>query len=109
MTNTQMLMTTGALALATILTRFLPFVVFPEGKKTPRFVEYLGKTLPAAVIGMLVIFCLKNVRPLNYPFGFPELLAIAATVGLHVWKRKTLLSIAGGTILYMLLVQTVFI
>ena len=79
------------------------------GKKPPpRFIQYLGKVLPSAIFAMLVVYCLRNVTPLAGSHGLPELIAVAATVGLHVWKRQTLLSIAAGTILYMLLVQFVF-
>ena len=92
----------------TILTRFLPFLLFPAGKPTPGYVRYLGKVLPAAVFGMLVIYCLKNVSIVSGSHGLPEFIAIAAVVALHLWKRQTLLSIAGGTVCYMLLVQFVF-
>ena len=79
------------------------------GKKpTPRYIQYLGKVLPGAIFAMLMVYCLRNVTPLAGSHGLPELIAVAATVGLHVWKRQTLLSIAAGTILYMLLVQFVF-
>ena len=79
------------------------------GKKlTPRYIQYLGKVLPGAIFAMLVVYYLRNVTPLAGSHGLPELIAVAATVGLHVWKRQTLLSIAAGTITYMLLVQFVF-
>ncbi len=91
----------------TILLRFLPFWVFGS-RETPKIVTYLGKVLPYAIMGMLVVFCLKNVSFLEGSRGIPELLACALVVGLHVWKRNTLLSIIGGTACYMLLVQLVF-
>ena len=91
-----------------MLTRFLPFLLFPAGKPTPRYVQYLGKALPGAVFGLLVIYCLKNVSLLSGSHGLPELIAILVVAGLHLWKRQMLLSIAGGTICYMLLVQLVF-
>jgi branched-subunit amino acid transport protein AzlD len=91
-----------------MLTRFLPFLLFPAGKETPKFVQYLGKYLPPAVFGLLVVYCLKNVTFLESPYGLPEAIAIAVVVGLHLWKRQLLLSIAGGTVCYMLLVQFVF-
>ena len=94
--------------LATVITRFLPFLVFSPQKPTPRYVQYLGKALPAAIFGMLVVYCLKNVSLLSGSHGLPEALAIAVTAGLHLWKRQMLLSIAGGTAAYMLLVQLVF-
>lgn len=108
MTTAQSLITIGVIAGATILTRFLPFLLFPAGKPTPGYVRYLGKVLPAAVFGMLVIYCLKNVSIVSGSHGLPEFIAIAAVVALHLWKRQTLLSIAGGTVCYMLLVQFVF-
>ena len=89
-------------------TRLIPFLFFPKGKEIPPIIRYLGRVLPPAVIGMLVIYCLKNVSLIAAPHGIPELLAIAAVVGLHLWKKNTLLSIFGGTAFYMLLVQVVF-
>lgn len=108
MTQTQMLLTVGAVVLGTILTRFLSFWLFPAGKKTPKYVGYLGKVLPAAVFGLLVVYCLKNVSILSGSHGLPELMAISAVVLLHLWKKQMLFSIAGGTVVYMLLVQLVF-
>lgn len=96
------------IALVTMLTRFLPFLLLGGGKETPPLVAYLGKVLPYAIMGMLVVYCLKEVSFLRSPYGLPEALGVAAVAGLHVWKRNTLLSIAGGTVLYMVLVQLVF-
>lgn len=98
--------TAGAL-LGTMVTRFLPFLIFPEGKEPPEFIQYLGKVLPYAVIGLLVIYCLKDV-PGSGTYGIPEFWAIAFIVFLHRWKKSILLSIGGGTVFYMLLVQFVF-
>ena len=109
MTLTQQIITIALCALATMLTRFLPFLIFSSGKTTPRYIRYLGSALPTAVFGMLVVYCLKNVTILSGSHGLPELIAIALTVGLHLWKRNMLLSIAGGTVAYMLLVQLVFV
>lgn len=95
-------------ALVTAATRFLPFLIFRDGKKTPRIIVYLGKVLPCAIMGMLVVYCLKDVHFLAAPYGIPELLGCAAVAALHLWKRNTLLSIGGGTVFYMLLVQLVF-
>lgn len=95
-------------ALGTMLTRFLPFLLFPANKPTPRFVRYLGHALPAAVFGMLLVYCLKGVEIASGSHGLPELIAILIVVGLHLWRRQMLISIAGGTIAYMLLVQFVF-
>ena len=96
----------AAMSVMTILTRFLPFIVFR--KNTPRYITYLGKVLPPAIIGMLVIYCLKDVSLLAKPFGIPELIAAACVVGLQVWKRNSLISILTGTVVYMVLVQMVF-
>ncbi|HJB88308.1 MAG TPA: branched-chain amino acid transporter permease [Candidatus Blautia excrementigallinarum] len=108
MTVTQQIITVAAVVLGTMLTRFLPFFLFPAGRETPRYIQYLGRVLPPAVFGLLVVYCLKNVSFLKGSRGIPELIAIAAVVLLHLWKRQMLLSIAGGTVLYMVLVQTVF-
>lgn len=108
MTLTEQVITIAAVVLGTMLTRFLPFLVFPAGRKTPKYVEYLGKVLPGAVFGLLVIYCLKNVSVFTGAHGFPELISILVVVGLHLWKKQMLISIAGGTICYMLLVQLVF-
>ena len=108
MTFTEQIITIAMVVLGTLITRFLPFIIFPAGKPTPKFVKYLGRVLPPAVFGMLIIYCLKNVSIFTGSHGIPELIAIAVTAGLHLWKRQMLLSIAGGTIVYMLLVQLVF-
>ena len=108
MTLWQQFVTVAVVVAGTMLTRFVPFLIFPSGKPTPKYVQYLGRVLPAAVFGMLVIYCLKDVSFLSGSHGLPELIAIAVVVGLHVWKRQMLLSIAGGTVCYMLLVQLVF-
>lgn len=108
MTITEQIITIAVIAAATMLTRFLPFFVFPAGKPTPRYVKYLGKVLPAAIFGLLVVYCLRNVNSPGGSHGLPELISIAIVVALHLWKRQMLLSIAGGTVCYMVLVQTVF-
>lgn len=108
MTITQQMITIGMVILGTMMTRFLPFLVFPAGKPTPRYIQYLGRVLPAAVFGLLVVYCLKNVSLFTGSRGITELIGIVVTAGLHLWKRQMLLSIAGGTICYMLLVQLVF-
>lgn len=109
MTLTQQIITITAVVLGTIITRFLPFIVFPAGKPTPKYIRYLGQALPGAVFGLLVVYCLKNVSVFSGTHGIPEAVAIAAVVLLHLWKRQMLLSIAGGTVLYMLLVQFIFV
>ena len=108
MTFEQKLATIALCVLGTALTRFLPFLCFDPHKETPRFVQYLGKALPCAVFGMLVVYSLKDVKLLSGSRGVPEALAIGVTIALHWWKRQMLISIAGGTIAYMLLVQFVF-
>ena len=108
MTVTQQLITIAIVALGTMLTRFLPFIIFPEGKPTPKYIQYIGKALPPAVFGMLVVYCLKNVTLLAGSHGLPGLIAVAVVVLLHLWKRQMLLSVAAGTVCYMLLVQLVF-
>ena len=108
MTLTQQIITIAIVVLGTMLTRFLPFLLFPAGKPTPKYVRYLGKVLPPAVFGMLVIYCLKNVSIFTGSHAIPEMLSIALVVALHLWKRQMLLSIAGGTVCYKLLVQLVY-
>lgn len=108
MTVTQQIITVAIVVFATMLTRYIPFVVFPAGKPTPKYISYLGTVLPSAVFGLLVVYCLKDVSILTGSHGLPELMAIAVVVALHLWKRQMLLSIAGGTVCYMLLVQFVF-
>ena len=108
MTILQQAITIGLCIAGTMLTRFLPFLLFKENRKTPGFVRYIGKYLPSAVFGMLVVYCLKDVNVLEGTHGIPELIAILVTGGLHIWKRQMLLSIAGGTICYMLLTHFVF-
>ncbi len=108
MTLFQQVITIALCAVGTMLTRYLPFLVFSDKKPTPRYIQYLGKALPSAIFGMLVIYCLKDVSLLTGNHALPEGIAIAVTIALHVWKRQMLLSIAGGTVCYMLLVQFVF-
>lgn len=96
------------MVLATALTRFVPFIIF-RGKTTPRYIQYLSNVLPPAVFGMLVIYCLKDVQFTSGHFGIPELIGIVVTALLHAWKRQMLISILGGTVIYMLLVQFVFV
>ena len=95
-------------SLVTIATRFLPFLIFRGDRKIPDIIIYLSKGLPYAIMGMLVVYCLKDISFLSAPYGIPELLSCAAVALLHIWKRNTLLSIALGTAFYMLLVQLVF-
>lgn len=109
MSVTKQIITIALCVLGTVITRFLPFLVFSSKKPTPKYIQYLGKALPAAIFAMLVVYCLKNVSILGGSHGIPELIAIALTVALHCWKRQMLLSVAGGTVCYMLLIQLVFV
>jgi len=106
MNDTHAALLVAVMAVFTMLLRFLPFLLFR--KKTPPFIAYLGEVLPAAIIGMLVIYCLKDTVLTRAPFGAPEIIAGLAVAGLQAWKRNPLLSILGGTVLYMVLVQAVF-
>ncbi len=96
------------ITLVTMATRFAPFLIFGENRKTPAIITYLGKVLPFAIMGMLVVYCMKNVDFLAKPFGAPELICCGIVAALHVWKRNSLLSIGAGTVCYMLLVQLIF-
>lgn len=95
-------------ALTTFATRVAPFLMFPKGKEIPKTIQYLGKVLTPAIIGMLVVYCLRNTVVLSAPHGIPELIAVVVVAVLHVWKRNNLLSIGVGTVLYMVLIQMVF-
>lgn len=106
--NIHVLLQILVMALVTAALRSLPFWVFRSSEKRPAVITYLGTVLPYGVMGMLVVYCLKNVSLISAPHGLPELLAVLAVVGLHIWKRNTLLSIFGGTAFYMVLVQMIF-
>lgn len=108
MTTTQMLITVLLLTVATVLTRSLPFLIFSGKKNPPRVIQYLGKALPPAVFALLLVYCLKNISPLTYPYAIPEIIALCMVALIHLLKRNMLLSIASGTVIYMLLVQLVF-
>ena len=109
MTALQMGLTIAVCTAATMITRFLPFVVFSsKDQQPPEVVRYLGRVLPAAIFGMLIVYCLKSVTPFAGSHGIPEAIAIGVTVALRKWRHQTLVSIAGGTLCYVLLVQMVF-
>ena len=109
MTTFQMGLTIAVCTAATMLTRFLPFLIFSsKDQQPPEVVQYLGRVLPAAIFGMLIVYCLKGVSLTSGSHGIPEAIAIGVTVALHKWKHQTLFSIAGGTLCYVLLVQMVF-
>jgi len=108
-TTLQLFIFFGVVSLGTILTRALPFLLFPENKGIPKYMKYLADILPFTIIGMLVVYCLKNISLLESPHAVPEFLGVALVAALHIWKKNTLLSIGGGALFYMLLVQYVFI
>lgn len=109
MTSVQIMFMIAAVALGTMVTRFLPFLVFSGKKPVPKYVEYLGKALTGAALGLLVVYGFKNVNVLAGSHGLPELIALVVIVLLHLWKRNMLLSIAAGTGVYMLLINFVFV
>lgn len=109
MTLTEQIITVAAAVLGTMMTRFLPFILFPANKPTPPVVLYLGKMLPSAVMALLVVFSFKDVEFLSGNHGAPELLATALIIGLQVYLKNVLLTIASGTIFYMFLVQYIFV
>ena len=108
MTDTHFWLSIAVIAVGTALLRFLPFIIFNGNRKTPKLIEKLGKVLPFAIMGMLVVYCLKGVNFSGMGGYMPSLIACLVVGGLHVWKRNTLLSIIGGTLCYMFLVQVVF-
>lgn len=108
MNNLHAALIITVVALVTIALRFLPFLIFGENRKTPPLIAYLGQVLPYAIMGMLVVYCLKDVSLTSAPFGIPEAIGCAIVALLHIWKRNTLLSIGAGIVCYMLLVQFIF-
>ena len=108
MTIAEQIITIAMCTLGTMATRFLPFLVFRQDKPTPKYIQYLGKVLPGAIFGMLIVYCLRSIDLFSGTHGLPELLCVAVCALLHLWKRNELLSIFGSTILYMVLVQVVF-
>lgn len=105
--TSQALAIVGAAAAVTLALRALPFLFF-RGRVPPKALRDLGVLLPSAILAVLVVYCLKAVNVIAWPHGLPELVAIAVVVGLHLWRRNTLLSILGGTAVYMVLIQAVF-
>jgi len=108
MTQTQLIITILLIILGTMFTRFISFIVFPPSKPVPSFINYLGNVLPKAMMSFLLIYCLKGVSVLKAPHALPEIISLGFVTILHIWKNNTLLSIAGGTIMYMFLVQMIF-
>lgn len=105
MSTFQQIITIAMVVLGTMMTRFIPFIIFPPGRPTPKYIQYLGRVLPSATIGLLVIYSLKNTNVLSGNQGLPELISVAIVALLHLWRRNMLLSIAFGTIAYMVLIQ----
>ncbi len=108
-TTPQLIIFFVIVALGTFLTRALPFLLFPENKPIPKYVKYLADVLPFTIIGMLVVYCLKDISLFQSPYALPEAISILVIALLHLWKKNTLLSIGGGALLYMLLLQYVFV
>ncbi len=108
-TTGQLFLFFGLVVLGTVTTRALPFLLFPEKRNIPKYIKYLADILPFTVTGMLVVYCLRNISFVGGTHGLPELISIAAIVVLHLWRKNTLLSIGCGSLLYMILVQYVFI
>ena len=96
------------IAFGTMITRFVPFLLFPEKKQPPQIILYLGQVLPPAMMGLLVVYCLKDISIEKVPYGLPELISIFVIILVHKWKNNVLLSIGGGTVFYMFLIQFVF-
>ncbi|WP_127488155.1 branched-chain amino acid transporter permease [Paenibacillus ehimensis] len=105
MTLFEQIITIGMVVLGTMATRFVPFIIFPPGRSTPNYVSYLGRVLPAATLGMLVVYCIKDVSLISGNHGIPEIISIGVVAFLHIWKRKMLLSLASGTLVYMFLIR----
>lgn len=108
MSGTQQLITILLCTAATMLTRFLPFLIFNGKRPVPKVIMYLGNVLPASIFAMLVVYCLRNTEITVPPYGLPAFLSSAVTVLTHVWKKNTLLSMLAGTVCYMFLIQIVF-
>ena len=108
LTPIQTLLMIAAVAAGTMITRFLPFLLFPEHKKQPKLINDLSRLLPPAMMGLLVVYCLKSVSVFTFPYGIPEFISIALIAILHLWKKNVLLSIGAGTVCYMICVQVIF-
>ena len=106
--NLHSILIVAVVAVVTIALRFLPFFIFGGKRKTPEIILYLGKVLPYAIMGMLVIYCLRSITTGSIGAGAAQIIACTAVAVLHLWKRNTLISIIGGTVIYMVLVQMVF-
>lgn len=109
MTLGESIITIIMVIIATVITRFLPFIIFPDNKTPPRYIQYLGKVLPSAIMGLLIVYCLKDINILSGSHGLPEFISILCITVFYMWKKNTVLSILLGTIIYMVLVQLVFV
>lgn len=107
--TTHSLLIIAVLAVVTAALRFFPFLCFPSGRPIPKALAYLGNVLPGAIMGMLMVYCFKSTPVLSYPHALPEIITTVVIVGTYLWKRNTLVSIGLGTVLYMLLVQFIFV
>jgi len=109
LTTGQTLIIIAAIALGVQISRWLPFIAFSDKKEMPQFIKYLGRVLPPALMGLIVVYCFKNTPILTGSHGLPELIASIVVIATYVWKEKFLISVASGTAVYMLLVQLVFV
>ncbi len=108
MTDIEILITVAAVVLGTMLTRFLPFLIFREGKETPKIIKFMGSALPPAVFALLVVYCLKTMNFTAYPYGLPEIISVLSVIGIHLLFKQMLISIGVGTVIYMVLLQFIF-
>ena len=106
MNNLNVAMVIAVMATVTILLRFLPFILFDHGEQLPKWISYLGRVLPPAIMSMLLVYCVRNINLLKGNHGFPELICIAVAMLMHYWKRNTLASIGVSTLLYMVIIQS---
>lgn len=109
MSNTQLILMIAVAGACTFATRLFPFALFGGKKEVPKFIKYLGDVLPVAILGILIVYCLRDFEKGSINYILPQIIAVALTAGIHLWKKNTLLSIAVGTIGYMLLVHFVFV
>ena len=107
MNDQYIIMVTAVMAVVTMLLRFLPFILFDHGEQLPKWISYLGKVLPPAIMSMLLVYCLRNIKLVEGNHGLPELICVGVAMLMHFWKRNTLLSICVSTILYMIITQSV--
>ncbi|AKG34356.1 branched-chain amino acid transporter permease [Paenibacillus durus] len=108
MTLLERMITIGMVVLGTMMTRFIPFLIFPSGRPTPKYVKYLGNVLPSAALGLLVVYSVRDVNLMSGNHGIPELISIAVVALVHIWRKNMLFSIVSGTVVYMVLVQLLF-